>query len=175
MQQRKAEVEEAVEAEAEAEDQEQEEAAQVRLTADHRACADFFALYMYTMFMRREMSNMWRGLAWSYDHMGEGFDDLLQRNKNLKPMVESVAAQLKRGALVGFDKAFGKKADLGGGQTAPAPATMKAGKSQEMFKRPDPVQGAPPAIAAGGESTQRAPMPEVHVSQQRQPAAADER
>lgn len=55
-------------------------AAQVRLTADHRACADFFALYMYTMFMRREMSNMWRGLAWSYDHMGEGFDDLLQRN-----------------------------------------------------------------------------------------------
>ena len=58
------------------------------------------------MFMRREMSNMWRGLTWSYDHMGVGFDDLLTRNKNLKPMVESVAAQLKRGALVGFDKAI---------------------------------------------------------------------
>merc|ERR1719271_2234861 len=99
MQQRKAEVEEAVEAEAEAEDQEQEEAAQVRLTADHRACADFFALYMYTMYMRGEMNNMWQGLTWAYDHLGEGFEDLLTRNKNLRPMVESVAAQLKLAAL----------------------------------------------------------------------------
>ena len=41
------------------------------------------------MFMRREMSNMWRGLTWSYDHLGVGFDDLLTRNKNLKPMVAS--------------------------------------------------------------------------------------
>merc|ERR1719182_743146 len=120
MQQRK--VEEEPEEETKEEVEEEEEAAQVRLTADHRACADFFALYMYTMFMRREMSNMWRGLTWSYDHMGVGFDDLLTRNKNLKPMVESVAAQLKRGALVGFDKAFGKKTELPGG--AP-PGQMK--------------------------------------------------
>merc|ERR1719515_196527 len=96
--------------------------AEVRLTADHRACADFFALYMYTMYMRREMNNMWQGLTWAYDHLGEGFEDLLTRNKNLRPMVESVAAQLKRGALVGFDKAFGKKTEGGG-----APAEMKTG------------------------------------------------
>merc|ERR1719453_185109 len=128
----------------------EEAAAQVRLTADHRACADFFALYMYTMYMRREMNNMWQGHTWSYDHLGEGFEDLLARNKNLRPMVDSVAAQLKRGALVGFDKAFGKKADGG------APAEMKSGmgasKSQEMFKRPDPA----PAVAAGvGMRTER--------------------
>merc|ERR1719313_2651476 len=108
----------------------EEAVAQVRLTADHRACADFFALYMYTMYMRREMNNMWQGLTWAYDHLGEGFEDLLTRNKNLRPMVESVAAQLKRGALVGFDKAFGKKAEGG------APAEMKNGmgasKSVEM-------------------------------------------
>merc|ERR1719198_1066939 len=101
----------------------EEAAAQVRLTADHRACADFFALYMYTMYMRREMNSMWQGLTWAYDHLGEGFEGLLTRNKNLRPMVESVAAQLKRGALVGFDKAFGKKTEGG------APAEMKTGMS----------------------------------------------
>merc|ERR1719460_479475 len=128
--------------EAEDDDASGEEAvAQVRLTADHRACADFFALYMYTMYMRREMNNMWQGLTWAYDHLGEGFEDLLTRNKNLRPMVESVAAQLKRGALVGFDKAFGKKTEK---SETGAPAEMKTGmgasKSQDMFKRPEPQQ-----------------------------------
>jgi len=169
MQQRK--VEEEPEEETKEEVEEEEEAAQVRLTADHRACADFFALYMYTMFMRREMSNMWRGLTWSYDHMGVGFDDLLTRNKNLKPMVESVAAQLKRGALVGFDKAFGKKAELPGAGPAPG-ASQKApagAKSQEMFKRPE--GGAP--VAAGGEGmrTERV-MPEVHAPKPKMDADA---
>merc|ERR1719453_2369523 len=123
----------------------EEAAAQVRLTADHRACADFFALYMYTMYMRREMNNMWQGLTWAYDHLGEGFEDLLTRNKNLRPMVESVAAQLKRGALVGFDKAFGKKTAPEGGAPAEMKTGMGASKSQDMFKRPDPA----PAVAAG--------------------------
>merc|ERR1719161_2166042 len=134
---------------AEAEDDEasgEDAVAQVRLTADHRACADFFALYMYTMYMRREMNNMWQGLTWAYDHLGEGFEDLLTRNKNLRPMVESVAAQLKRGALVGFDKAFGKKTEGAGGAPAEMKTGMGASKSQEMFKRPDPA----PAVAAGG-------------------------
>merc|ERR1719379_2536126 len=136
----------------------EEAAAQVRLTADHRACADFFALYMYTMYMRREMNNMWQGLTWAYDHLGEGFEDLLARNKNLRPMVESVAAQLKRGALVGFDKAFGKKTEGGG-----APAEMKTGtgtaKSQDMFKRPDPA----PAVAAGGGMRTERSAPQLNI------------
>jgi len=145
----------------------EEAAAQVRLTADHRACADFFALYMYTMYMRGEMNNMWQGLTWAYDHLGEGFEDLLARNKNLRPMVESVAAQLKRGALVGFDKAFGKKTEGGG-----APAEMKTGtgtaKSQDMFKRPEPAQ----AVAAGGGMRTERSAPQLNIPVPASPVAA---
>ena len=41
-----------------------------------------------------------------------------------------MAAQLKRGALVGFDKAFGKKAELPGAGPAPG-ASQKASPCQD--------------------------------------------
>ena len=146
----------------------EEAVAQVRLTADHRACADFFALYMYTMYMRGEMNNMWQGLTWAYDHLGEGFEDLLARNKNLRPMVESVAAQLKRGALLGFDKAFGKKTEGAGGAPAEMKTGMGASKSQEMFKRPDPA----PAVAAGGGMRTERSAPQLNIPVPSSPVAA---
>jgi hypothetical protein len=130
---------------------------EIRLTADHRACADFFALYMYTMFMRNEMRGMWKVVTWGYDHMSDGFEELLSRNKNLQPMVESVGAQLKRGALVGFDKAFGKKTDLPLNKppgTIKPPATMQAGgaTSADMFKRP--AMETAPAMGTARSSPQ---------------------
>ena len=44
----------------------------VRLTADHHACAKLFAVFLYTTFVRRAMGRMWRGVAWSYDHVSFG-------------------------------------------------------------------------------------------------------
>merc|ERR1719163_2743806 len=98
-------------------------APEIRITADHRACADFFAVYVYNIYRRREMAKMWRSLSWAYEHVMENFASLLDRNASLKPMVESVSAQLKRGAMVGFDKAFvskpsAKKDDTGAGNAA---------------------------------------------------------
>jgi len=75
-------------------------------TADHRACADLFALYMYNLYRRKELTNMWSTLCKSYERGMDSYAELLHRNPALKPMLESIAAQLKRGSVVGYDKAF---------------------------------------------------------------------
>jgi len=75
-------------------------------TADHRACADLFALYMYNMYRRRELTNMWATLCGSYERGMDVYAELLSKNPALKPMLDSIAAQLKRGSVVGYDKAF---------------------------------------------------------------------
>jgi hypothetical protein len=72
-----------------------------RATADHKACAEFYLLYAYNVWMARELQRTWRVAAWAYERVMEQFSVMLTKNPNLKPMVESVAAQLKRGALVG--------------------------------------------------------------------------
>lgn len=75
-------------------------------TADHRACADLFALYMYNMYRRRELTKMWATLCGAYERGMDVYAELLNKNPALKPMLESIAAQLKRGSVVGYDKAF---------------------------------------------------------------------
>jgi len=75
-------------------------------TADHRACADLFALYMYNLYRRKELTNMWSTLCKAYERGMDTYAELLHRNPALKPMLESIAAQLKRGSVVGYDKAF---------------------------------------------------------------------
>lgn len=75
-------------------------------TADHRACADLFALYLYNMYRRRELTNMWATLCGAYERSMDVYAELLKKNPALKPMLESIAAQLKRGSVVGYDKAF---------------------------------------------------------------------
>jgi len=75
-------------------------------TADHRACADLFALYMYSMYRRRELTQMWATLCGAYERGMDVYAELLNKNPALKPMLESIAAQLKRGSVVGYDKAF---------------------------------------------------------------------
>jgi len=75
-------------------------------TADHRACADLFALYMFNLYRRKELTNMWSTLCKSYERGMDSYAELLHRNPALKPMLESIAAQLKRGSVVGYDKAF---------------------------------------------------------------------
>merc|ERR1712072_721463 len=76
----------------------------IRVTADHRACADLFALYTYSMYRRRELVRMWCPLCEAYERGMDVFAELLGRNPALKPMLDSIAAQLKRGAVVGYDK-----------------------------------------------------------------------
>jgi hypothetical protein len=78
----------------------------IRVTADHRACADLFTLYTYSMYRRRELVRMWETLCTAYERGMDVFAELLGRNPALKPMLDSIAAQLKRGAVVGYDKAF---------------------------------------------------------------------
>merc|ERR1719161_2798712 len=118
---------------------------EIRITADHRACADFFAVYMYNMYRRREIARMWRSLCGAYEHIMEVFAELLERNPSLKPMVESVSAQLKRGAIVGFDKAFiAKQQAQSGTGTAVAPGKIRPADS-ELFKRPPPDPNKRPA------------------------------
>mmetsp|Transcript_92645 Transcript_92645/g.198599 ORF Transcript_92645/g.198599 Transcript_92645/m.198599 type:complete len:1057 (+) Transcript_92645:92-3262(+) len=75
-------------------------------TADHRACADLFMLYMYNMYRRRELTRMWATLCGAYERGMDAYAELLKKNPALKPMLESIAAQLKRGSVVGYDKAF---------------------------------------------------------------------
>merc|ERR1719478_576675 len=102
-------------------DQEQAPAMNIRITADHRACADLFALYTYSMYRRRELLRMWQTLCEAYERGMDVFSELLNRNPALKPMLDSIAAQLKRGAAVGYDKAFIAKQQ----KTATAPERKK--------------------------------------------------
>merc|ERR1719424_28406 len=100
----------------------------IRVTADHRACADLFALYTYCMYRRRELIRMWATLCEAYERGMDVFSELLSRNPALKPMLDSIAAQLKRGAVVGFDKAFIAKQQ----KTANQPTKKK---DENLFQR----------------------------------------
>merc|ERR1719316_889610 len=100
----------------------------IRVTADHRACADLFALYTYSMYRRRELVRMWKTLCEAYERGMDVFAELLSRNPALKPMLDSIAAQLKRGAVVGYDKAFIAKQ-----QKASNQPTRK--KDENLFQR----------------------------------------
>jgi hypothetical protein len=100
----------------------------IRVTADHRACADLFALYTYSMYRRRELVRMWQTLCESYERGMDVFAELLNRNPALKPMLDSIAAQLKRGAVVGYDKAFIAKQQ----KTANQPTKKK---DENLFQR----------------------------------------
>merc|ERR1740117_261197 len=52
----------------------------IRVTADHRACADLFALYTYNMYRRRELIRMWSCLCEAYERGMDVFAELLNRN-----------------------------------------------------------------------------------------------
>merc|ERR1719326_2096213 len=106
----------------------------IRVTADHRACADLFALYAYSMYRRRELVRMWQTLCGSYERGMDVFAELLSRNPALKPMLDSIAAQLKRGAVVGYDKVFIAKQQ----KTSTQPHKKK---DENLFqrKRPQPT------------------------------------
>eukprot|EP00392_Amoebophrya_sp_AT5.2_P014854 g15022.t1 len=101
---------------------------QVRITADHRACADLYALY---------------ALSFAYDTVVRNFVSLLEKNASLKPMVESVSAQLKRGRAIGFSKAYVPKTEAAGGSgdAAGMPGRIKPVET-ELFHRKPSTGGA---------------------------------
>lgn len=103
-------------------------------TADHRACADLFALYLYNIYRRREFTFMWQTLCGAYERSMDAYAELLNRNPALKPMLESIAAQLKRGSGTGLDRAFLAKQRKGeDARTHPADA--------QLFKRSPTLSG----------------------------------
>mmetsp|Transcript_26996 Transcript_26996/g.67999 ORF Transcript_26996/g.67999 Transcript_26996/m.67999 type:complete len:2543 (+) Transcript_26996:172-7800(+) len=116
---------------------------QVRITADHRACADLYALYVYNMYRRREMAKIWKALSFAYDTVVRNFVSLLEKNASLKPMVESVSAQLKRGRAIGFSKAYVPKTEAAGGSgdAAGMPGRIKPVET-ELFHRKPSTGGA---------------------------------
>mmetsp|Transcript_70371 Transcript_70371/g.139580 ORF Transcript_70371/g.139580 Transcript_70371/m.139580 type:complete len:1060 (-) Transcript_70371:244-3423(-) len=105
-------------------------------TADHRACADLFILYAYSMQRRRMLTGTWQTLCGAYERGMATFAELLSRNPALRPMLESIAAQLKRGSVVGFDKAFIPKGKPGADAQGGRMRTLDA----ELFKRRDARQ-----------------------------------
>lgn len=130
----------------------------IRVTADHRACADLFALYAYSMYRRRELVRMWQTLCEAYERGMDVFNELLSRNPALKPMLDSIAAQLKRGAVVGYDKAFiakqqktstqpGRKKDENLFQRSKKPAHKEGQASNEVTMQPGNEPGSPSATA----------------------------
>merc|ERR1719265_462263 len=125
----------------------------IRVTADHRACADLFALYTYSMYRRRELVRMWQTLTEAYEKGMDVFAELLTRNPALKPMIDTIAAQLKRGAVVGYDKAFIAKQQK---PSASQPGRIKPSDA-EMFKtgkrRTAGQPGAQDTMANGEEPT----------------------
>eukprot|EP00930_Biecheleria_cincta_P042229 TRINITY_DN29049_c0_g1_i1.p1 TRINITY_DN29049_c0_g1~~TRINITY_DN29049_c0_g1_i1.p1 ORF type:complete len:1092 (+),score=220.44 TRINITY_DN29049_c0_g1_i1:77-3277(+) len=144
-------------------------------TADHRACADLFALYMYNLYRRKELTNMWSTLCGAYERGMDSYAELLNRNPALKPMLESIAAQLKRGSVVGYDKAFiakHKKEDQSGStRVKPVDADIfkkkqpdrsKMGETGQDFAAEDPMRGA--AMSAGANSTMGMSMSGVKLT-----------
>jgi len=124
-------------------------------TADHRACADLFVLYAYNMYRRRDITRMWQTLCGGYERSMDTYAELLKRNPALKPMLESISAQLKRGAVVGYDKAFiakhtgGDDAGSAKGRTADA----------DLFKR-KPKQAAFDSTFASVEDSAMQSLPQ---------------
>eukprot|EP00425_Heterocapsa_triquetra_P003347 CAMPEP_0195059998 /NCGR_PEP_ID=MMETSP0448-20130528/7362_1 /TAXON_ID=66468 /ORGANISM="Heterocapsa triquestra, Strain CCMP 448" /LENGTH=1085 /DNA_ID=CAMNT_0040090345 /DNA_START=94 /DNA_END=3351 /DNA_ORIENTATION=+ len=117
-------------------------------TADHRACADLFAVYMYNMYRRREVTRMWQTLCEAYERGMDVYAELLKRNPALIPMLESISAQLKRGSVVGYDKAFISKQKKQEEQAAP-----KIGA--DMFKKKPGKFGESFAGTAGPDATNK--------------------
>merc|ERR550532_3586885 len=72
------------------------------------------------MYRRRELTKMWRTLCGAYERGMDVYAELLNKNPALKPMLESIAAQLKRGSVVGYDKAFIAKQRKESDSTAPS-------------------------------------------------------
>mmetsp|Transcript_17331 Transcript_17331/g.40387 ORF Transcript_17331/g.40387 Transcript_17331/m.40387 type:complete len:1088 (-) Transcript_17331:190-3453(-) len=107
----------------------------IRVTADHRACADLFMLYAYNMYRRRELVRMWQTLCGAYERSMDIFAELLERNPALRPMLESIAAQLKRGSVVGYDKAFIAKQQK---QEQPSAQRTKPADG-DLFRRSSPT------------------------------------
>ena len=71
---------------------------------------------------------------------------------SLKPMVESVSAQLKRGKAIGFSKAYVPKteaAGAGGGEASGAPGRIKPVQTEQLFRR-KPQGGAPEPSGPSG-------------------------
>ncbi|KAF4676293.1 hypothetical protein FOL47_006449 [Perkinsus chesapeaki] len=95
------------------------------IQADHAACANLYFLYVYNMWLAGEMIRVWQWLSWSYEKVMDRFATLLQRNPNLKPMVESIAAQLKQRQLV-----HSQSRDAAAHNPAP-PSGKKGGKQLE--------------------------------------------
>lgn len=112
-------------------------------TADHRACADLFALYLYSMYRRRELTKMWHTLCGGYDRGMGAFGKMLEKNPALKPMLDSISAQLNRGHMSGYDTAFIAK-------QKPALDPVKRSDA-DMFKSRTRVQptAAQPSATAG--------------------------
>ncbi|KAF4713063.1 hypothetical protein FOZ63_000349 [Perkinsus olseni] len=97
------------------------------IQADHAACANLYFLYVYNMWLAGEMLRVWQWLTWSYERVMERFASLLQRNPNLRPMVENIAAQLKQRQLT---HSQGKDAAVRG-----SPSTKKGAKLGRIASR----------------------------------------
>eukprot|EP00931_Biecheleriopsis_adriatica_P045930 TRINITY_DN2632_c0_g1_i2.p1 TRINITY_DN2632_c0_g1~~TRINITY_DN2632_c0_g1_i2.p1 ORF type:complete len:1067 (-),score=265.69 TRINITY_DN2632_c0_g1_i2:166-3366(-) len=121
-------------------------------TADHRACADLFALYMYNLYRRKELTHMWSTLCGAYERGMDSYAELLNRNPALKPMLESIAAQLKRGSVVGYDKAFIAKH-----KKESEPANQKTKVDGDLFKKKPVDRGS--TMAETGQSFLEDTMP----------------
>ncbi len=132
----------------------------VRITADHRACADLYAVYLFNMYRRREMAKIWKGLSFAYDTVIRNFVDLLDKNASLKPMVESVSAQLKRGKVIGFSKAYVPRGEAAGaqgqGDVVGAPGRIKP-VERELFHRKAAEAPVPEEADAQAKKKKKAP------------------
>jgi hypothetical protein len=104
----------------------------VRITGDHAACAEFYAIYLYNVFIRQELKNIWGGMCWSYDQTLHTFGDMLNQNEKLKPMVESVSAELKRKVMQGRDVPAPRRNQGGGDHTNRAPVYT----DESLFSKP---------------------------------------
>jgi len=79
---------------------------------------------------------MWRTICGAYERGMSAFAELLTRNPALRPMLESIAAQLKRGSVVGFDKAFIAKKK---GDDTAQPGKIRPADA-DLFRRRDAKQ-----------------------------------
>merc|ERR1712176_549436 len=91
---------------------------------------------------------MWKTLCSGYERSMDTFAALLEKNPALKPMLESIAAQLKRGSVVGYDKAFIAKQQ-------PEQKGKKIAIDKDLFKRS--AVGKPAGEVTGDGGAARSP------------------
>jgi len=135
-------------------------------TADHRACADLFALYMYNLYRRKELTQMWQTLCGAYERGMDAYAELLNRNPALKPMLESIAAQLKRGSVVGYDKAFiakQRKAEESAIQGRIKPADAEMFKKKSKFGQTLDSAGTMDETLPGTADSRMLPAPKASL------------